>query len=136
MLCQAVRRSTTKPILAAILPDSEPEAMELLDAVCGAGANAVYTALPVSARYGIVDFDVPAFAGSRPGPGFACQPLEFRASGNGSHAADDGGPRGGWNCAGSGKCASAGGSSTPSAARTCLLGRRRSALRRPHAWRR
>ena len=45
-LCQAVRRSTTKPILAAILPDSEPEALELLDAVCGAGADAVYVAQP------------------------------------------------------------------------------------------
>lgn len=45
-LCQAVRKGTTKPILAAILPDSEPEAMELLDAVCGAGADAVYVAQP------------------------------------------------------------------------------------------
>jgi dihydrodipicolinate synthase/N-acetylneuraminate lyase len=45
-LCQTVRGCTCKPILAAILPDSELEAMELLDAVCGAGADAVYVAQP------------------------------------------------------------------------------------------
>jgi 4-hydroxy-tetrahydrodipicolinate synthase len=45
-LCHTARVATRKPILASIFPDSEPEAIELLDAVCGAGADAVLVAQP------------------------------------------------------------------------------------------
>lgn len=45
-ICENVRRCTQKPLLATILPDSEAEAGELLDAVINAGANAVLIAQP------------------------------------------------------------------------------------------
>jgi 4-hydroxy-tetrahydrodipicolinate synthase len=45
-LCHAARASSQKPILASIFPDSEPEAIDLLEAACGAGADAVLVAQP------------------------------------------------------------------------------------------
>lgn len=45
-LCQSVRNSTRKPVLAVILPDSEPEAVLFLDSVTSAGADAVLIAQP------------------------------------------------------------------------------------------
>jgi len=45
-ICETARRYTQKPLFATILPDSEPEAGELLDAVLNAGANAVLIAQP------------------------------------------------------------------------------------------
>jgi len=45
-ICETVRRCTQKPLFATILPDSEPEAGELLDAVTNAGVNAVLIAQP------------------------------------------------------------------------------------------
>lgn len=45
-LCETVRGSTRKPVIATILPDSEPEAIELLDAVLGAHVDAVLIAQP------------------------------------------------------------------------------------------
>jgi 4-hydroxy-tetrahydrodipicolinate synthase len=45
-LCQAVRSATTKAVIAAIFPDSEPEAVELLDAITRGGASAAIIAQP------------------------------------------------------------------------------------------
>jgi 4-hydroxy-tetrahydrodipicolinate synthase len=45
-LCRAFRASSQKPILASMFPDSEPEAIELLEAARGAGADAVLVAQP------------------------------------------------------------------------------------------
>jgi 4-hydroxy-tetrahydrodipicolinate synthase len=45
-ICEIVRGRTRKPVLATILPDSEPEAVELLEAVTSARVNAVFIAQP------------------------------------------------------------------------------------------
>jgi 4-hydroxy-tetrahydrodipicolinate synthase len=45
-VCETARRHTRKPLLATILPDSELEAVELLDAVINAGVDAVLVAQP------------------------------------------------------------------------------------------
>jgi dihydrodipicolinate synthase/N-acetylneuraminate lyase len=45
-LCEVVGNSTKKPVIAAIFPDSEPEAIELLEAVARGGARAVVVAQP------------------------------------------------------------------------------------------
>jgi 4-hydroxy-tetrahydrodipicolinate synthase len=45
-ICETARRNTRKPMFATILPDSEPEAAELLDAVIKGGADAVLIAQP------------------------------------------------------------------------------------------
>lgn len=45
-ICEMVRSHTRKPLLATILPDSEPEAIELLEAVTSARVDAVFIAQP------------------------------------------------------------------------------------------
>jgi 4-hydroxy-tetrahydrodipicolinate synthase len=45
-LCEAVRSATAKPVIAAIFPDSEPEALEFLDAITRGGASAAIIAQP------------------------------------------------------------------------------------------
>ena len=45
-ICEMVRSHTQKPLLATILPDSEPEAIELLEAVRSARVDAVFVAQP------------------------------------------------------------------------------------------
>jgi len=45
-LCEMVRKLARKPLLCTILPDSEPEAILLLEAVTNAGADAVLVAQP------------------------------------------------------------------------------------------
>jgi 4-hydroxy-tetrahydrodipicolinate synthase len=45
-LCEAVGKATAKPVIAAIFPDSEPEALELMEAVSRGGARAVVVAQP------------------------------------------------------------------------------------------
>jgi 4-hydroxy-tetrahydrodipicolinate synthase len=45
-ICEGARRFTRKPLLGSIQPDSEPEALELLEAVLSAGAEAVFVAQP------------------------------------------------------------------------------------------
>jgi dihydrodipicolinate synthase/N-acetylneuraminate lyase len=45
-ICETARRSTRKPLFATILPDSELEAVELLDAVINARVDALLVAQP------------------------------------------------------------------------------------------
>jgi dihydrodipicolinate synthase/N-acetylneuraminate lyase len=45
-ICEMVRSRTRKPLLATILPDSEPEAIALLEAVTSARVDAVFIAQP------------------------------------------------------------------------------------------
>jgi dihydrodipicolinate synthase/N-acetylneuraminate lyase len=45
-ICEIARRHTQKPLIASILPDSEPEAIDLLEAVTSAGVDAVFIAQP------------------------------------------------------------------------------------------
>ncbi len=45
-VCEMARQNTRKPLIATILPDSEPEAIDLLEAVTSAGVDAVFIAQP------------------------------------------------------------------------------------------
>ncbi len=45
-ICDVARRNTQKPLVATILPDSEPEAINLLEAVAGARVDAIFVAQP------------------------------------------------------------------------------------------
>lgn len=45
-ICEIARRHTRKPLIATILPDSEAEAIYLLEAVMSAGVDAVFVAQP------------------------------------------------------------------------------------------